>query len=186
MAGKLGAGIKREMRHTRSRCWSASIKPSSSSLVRTLCPTSYWMMRGKGGECASISATGVPGVQTRQRRRWDGEPRMRHRHLRQTCAGLYHHRSSRQSCRILPFSSCSKGLGQQRWNIFRSESSSRMWIDVQGGFLSLGRVYLPVNTYSGRASVPLELRLKATALKRRNRHAMRSVRVVRGSALLTI
>ena len=143
-------------------------------------------MRGKGGEHASISATGVPGVQTRERRRWDAEPRMRHRHLRQTCAGLYHHRSSRQSHQISPRSFSSKGLGRQRQNMLRSESSSRMWIDVQGGFLSLGRVYLPVDTYSGRASVPLELGLKATAPKRRNRHARRSVRVVRGSALLTI
>ena len=141
MAGKLGAGIVREMRYTRSRCWSASIKPSSSSPVRTLCPTSYWMMRGKGGECASISATGVPGVQTRQRRRWDGEPRMRHRHLRQTCASLYHHLSPPQSHRIAPCSFPSKGRGRQRWNILRSESSSRMWISVRGGFLTLGRAY---------------------------------------------
>jgi len=145
------------------------------------------MMRGKGGECASISATGVPGVQTRQRCRWDAEPRMRHRHLRHTCASLYHHRSSRQSHRISPSSSSSKGRGRQRWNILRSESSSRMWINVRGGLLTLSQVYSPGDTYSRRTDVPLELGLTTTAPERRNRHVnVLSVQAVRGSALFAI
>jgi hypothetical protein len=144
-------------------------------------------MRGKGGECASISATGVPGVQTRQRCRWDAEPRMRHRHLRHTCASLYHHRSSRQSHRISPSSSSSKGRGRQRWNILRSESSSRMWINVRGGLLTLSQVYSPGDTYSRRTDVPLELGLTTTAPERRNRHVnVLSVQAVRGSALFAI
>ncbi len=35
------------------------------------------MMRGRGGECANRSFTGVPGAQTRERRRWDADSRMR-------------------------------------------------------------------------------------------------------------
>src|SRR5216684_7532831 len=51
------------------------------------------MMRGRGGEWANMSVTGVPCVQTRERRRWDADSRMRYRHRRQTCTILYYHRS---------------------------------------------------------------------------------------------
>src|SRR6266851_6783550 len=113
---------------------------------------------------------------------------MRHRHLRQTCASLYHHRSSRQSHRISPSSSSSKGRGRQRWNILRSESSLRMWINVRGGLLTLSRDYSPVHhTHSRRTNVPLELGLTTTAPERRNRHVnVLSVQAVRGSALFAI
>src|SRR5258708_27682870 len=40
-----------------------------------------------------MSVIGVPGVQTRERRRWDADSRMRYRHRRQTCTILYYHRS---------------------------------------------------------------------------------------------
>jgi hypothetical protein len=63
-----------------------------------------------------------------------------------------------------------------------------MWIDGLGGLLTLSRpgVYLLVDTLYSRTGIPLELRLKATTPERRDIYAMQSVRVVHGSALLTI
>src|SRR3984957_4206261 len=54
------------------------------------------MTSGRGGECASMSATGVPYIQTRERSKYDVEPRMMFLrvHLRQTWASLYHHWST--------------------------------------------------------------------------------------------
>src|SRR5712675_322763 len=90
------------------------------------------MMRGRGGECASISATGVPYVQTRQRPRWDADESMRCRHRWQMCVSWYHQRSRAHSppsrIRESSPSSSSKRTGRHKRNMLRSESSSRMWM----------------------------------------------------------
>ena len=115
---RFGTGKSRRIRRTRSRCFSASIIPSSSSAVMKSLLSTSSMMRGSGGECASISATGVPRVQTRERRRWWAEASMRCRHRWQTFTSLYHQRSRAHppSCRIRVsrISSSSKMTGRQR------------------------------------------------------------------------
>src|SRR5260370_30750212 len=48
------------------------------------------MIRGRGVELNSKSATGVRELQTRVRRKRIGDPNKTHRHLWQTCAKRYH------------------------------------------------------------------------------------------------
>src|SRR5712691_264962 len=92
------------------------------------------MTSGRGGECASMSATGVRCAQRRERPRWDADARIRDRHLRQTCTSLYHQHSRRHSppCRMRTslVSSSSKRSGRYRRNMLISESSSRTSMDV--------------------------------------------------------
>src|SRR5712691_1647205 len=92
------------------------------------------MTSGRGGECASMSATGVRYVQRRERPRCDADARMRKRHLRQTCTSLYHqdsrHHSPPCKMRISLVSSSSKRSGRYRRKILISESSSRTSMDV--------------------------------------------------------
>src|SRR5712691_825717 len=104
-----------------------------------------------------MSATGVEGAQTRQRPRWEADPSTRHRHLRQTCANLYHQRSWTKFHRILPYSSFSKEIGRKRENMLRSESLSRSWMDVPGGLWTLGRIHVQVEGHSKIRCLPPEL-----------------------------